>query len=203
MTFWQKILGAYHIHFWGNYYRLRFGKFGKKSIVLRPCTIDSPQRIFVGNKVYISTYAWLAANPQSEQAVCKLIIGDGTSIGRNSHIYATSLIEIGKKVLMAEGVYISDNAHDYSNINIPIMDQPVLQLATVQIGDGAWIGENVCIMGASVGKNCIIGANAVVTKNIPDYCVAVGAPAKVIKRYNFETSKWQNTNSKAEFIYDV
>ena len=61
----------------------------------------------------------------------------------------------------------------------------------VEIGDGTWIGENVCIIGASIGKQCVIGANSVVLKDIPDYCVAVGLPAKVIKKYNFEASSQQ------------
>ena len=58
------------------------------------------------------------------------------------------------------------------------------------IGDDSWIGENVCIIGASIGRHCVIGANAVVTKEIPDYCVAVGNPARVIKRYDFEQKDW-------------
>lgn len=58
------------------------------------------------------------------------------------------------------------------------------------IGEGSWIGENVCVIGASVGRHCVIGANAVVTKDIPDYSVAVGAPARVIKKYNFNRGAW-------------
>jgi acetyltransferase-like isoleucine patch superfamily enzyme len=59
---------------------------------------------------------------------------------------------------------------------------------------GAWLGENVCVIGASIGKNSVIGANSVVTKNIPDYCVAVGSPAKVIKKYNVEKQIWEAYN---------
>jgi acetyltransferase-like isoleucine patch superfamily enzyme len=80
------------------------------------------------------------------------------------------------------------------------MDQPIQQIHEVEIGEGAWIGENVCIIGASVGKGCVIGANSVVTKNIPDYCVAVGAPAKIIKRYSFELNEWLKTAPDGSFI---
>lgn len=87
-------------------------------------------------------------------------------------------------------MYISDNLHGFNDINTPIKDQPLCQLKEVTIGSGSWIGENVCIIGASVGKNSVVGANSVVTHDIPDYCVAVGAPAKIIKRFDSEKQKW-------------
>lgn len=62
----------------------------------------------------------------------------------------------------------------------------------LSIGDGTWIGTNVVIVGnVHIGKNCVIGANSVVSTNIPDYSVAVGSPAKVVKRYNFENKQWE------------
>ena len=63
-------------------------------------------------------------------------------------------------------------------------------LRSVSIGDGSWIGENVCILGANIGKHSVIGANSVVLQDIPDYCVAVGSPARVVRKYDFETKKW-------------
>ena len=74
---------------------------------------------------------------------------------------------------------------------MPILKQKIKQIGTVVIGEGSWLGENVCVIGANVGKNCVIGANSVVTKDIPDYSVAVGVPAKVIKSYNFSSKKWE------------
>ena len=61
----------------------------------------------------------------------------------------------------------------------------------VVIGEGSWLGEHVCVIGASIGKNCVIGANSVVTHDVPDYSIAVGVPAKVIKRYNFNSKQWE------------
>ena len=119
---------------------------------------------------------------------------------QNQHLGKYEKIEIGKKVLIANKVYISDNRHGYKNILLPIIDQPVEQINAVIIGDGAWLGENVCVIGACVGKNSVIGANAVVTNDIPDYCVAVGAPAKIIKRYNFELKEWCKTDAAGNFI---
>ena len=97
-------------------------------------------------------------------------------------------------------MYISDNLHGFSDITIPILEQPIIQNGEVEIGDGTWIGENVCILGVKIGKNCVVGANSVVTKNIPDYCVAVGAPAYIIKRYCFDSKEWKKTDKVGNFI---
>jgi len=196
----KKISGVWFRLLLSPYYKFRLAAFGNNSRIIKPTAIDGAKRIFIGNKVLISHYGWLAAMPLTGDADCKLAIGDGTYIGRFAHIYATSKIEIGKKVLMADKVYISDNLHGYKNIQMPVIDQPIVQADQVSIGDGSWLGENVCIVGASVGKHCVIGANAVVTKSIPDHCIAVGAPAKIIKRYNFETNDWQPADELGKFI---
>lgn len=175
------------------YYKLVLGKLGIRSRIFKPLKIEKPGNIYIGKHVTIFKYTWLAANPLTKRPTCQLIIGDGTSIGNFNHIYATSRIEIGKNVLIADKVYISDNLHGFENIELPVIKQPIKQIREVSIGDGAWIGENVCIMGASIGKGAVIGANSVVTKDIPDYTVAVGAPAKIIKQYNYGTMEWEKT----------
>ncbi len=196
----KKIINKLFAAYCSIYYGFLFAQFGKKSLLFKPTGIDSPKRIFIGSNVYIAHYAWLAANPLTGNSQCRLIIEDGTSIGRFAHIYATSKITIGKNVLIAEKVYISDNLHGYTDITLPVIKQSIVQVGEVSIGDGAWIGENVCIIGASVGKNSVVAANAVVTKNIPDYCVAAGIPAVIIKRYSVEKNIWQKTNAEGEFI---
>jgi acetyltransferase-like isoleucine patch superfamily enzyme len=162
--------------------------------ISRSARISKLTGIFGGKNVTIKSNVllwdtWLAAVSPDDSKV-ELIIDEGATIGRFNHIYATKRIEIGKNVLTADRVYIADNVHQYEDINVPIKNQPVKQLGEVYIGDGSWIGENACIIGARIGKNCVIGANAVVLKNIPDYSVAVGIPAKVIKRFNQEINEW-------------
>ena len=80
-------------------------------------------------------------------------------------------------------VYITDCDHEYRNIKIPVIDQGIVQRGQrVSIGEGSYIGINAVIVGnVKIGKHCVIGANSVVTKDVPDYCVAVGSPARVIK----------------------
>lgn len=90
---------------------------------------------------------------------------------------------MGKKVLLSPNVYITDYDHEYRNLEVPVIDQGIVQKGqAVSIGDGSYIGINTVIVGnVKIGKHCVIGANSVVTKDVPDFCVAVGTPARVIK----------------------
>lgn len=180
-------------------YKYRFKSFGKKSYLHSPLKIDGIENIEIGNGVSIAYKTWLAAVPLTGEK-SKLIIEDGVNIGNFNHIYATQSIIIRKDVLTADKVYISDNLHGYEDINSPIIKQPIVQKKEVEIGEGSWLGENVCIIGASIGKHCVVGANSVVTKDFPDYCVIVGVPAKIVKRYCFEQQKWRKTDNNGNFI---
>lgn len=176
------------LYYFFNKNKYRF--LSSKAHIQELLRIDGKENISIHKGVIIQKMTWIAAMPITKAEKCHLSIGEGTIIGHFNHIFATGEIEIGKNVLTADKVFISDNQHDYSHINIPILAQGIIQLSKINIGDGSWIGENVCIMGASVGRNCVIGANSVVTRDIPDYCVAVGSPAKVIKKYDFSINEW-------------
>lgn len=121
-------------------------------------------------------------------------IGKGSEIGERCRISIANSLEIGKKVLFSPNVYITDCDHEYRNVDIPIIDQGIVQKGQkASIGDGSYVGINAVIVGnVKIGKHCVIGANSVVTKDVPDYCVAVGSPAKIIKRYNLETQLWES-----------
>jgi acetyltransferase-like isoleucine patch superfamily enzyme len=164
---------------------------GVRSRIYKPLKIEGFKNISIGNKVTIGYNSWLACLPLTGNNNCSLTIADGACIGNFNHIYSTSKIYIEKKVLTADKVYITDNLHSFDLVTVPIMDQPIKQINEVTIGEGVWIGENVCIIGASIGKQSIIGANSVVTKDVPEYCIAVGSPAKIIKRYNFTNKTWE------------
>ncbi|MDR3309575.1 MAG: acyltransferase [Tannerella sp.] len=124
----------------------------------------------------------------------RLLIDSGSDIGEYSTVSAQNLIRIGKNVLSGTHVFISDHNHEYIDVNVPIMFQGVRcgKDDRVEIGDGTWIGTNAVIAGnVRIGKNCVIGANSVVTRDIPDYCVAAGAPCRIIKQYDQENKKWK------------
>ncbi len=175
-----------------------FGAIGFHTSIGKALRITCPQSIYLGDNVSIAPYAWLAAEPHNTEGYARLVIKDGCTIGDFSHIYATNEVIIEENVLTANFVYISDTNHEYSDINLPILKQPIRK-SKVRIGEGSWLGEHVSVCGASIGKHCIIGANSVVTKDIPDYCVAVGSPAKIIKRYSFDENKWKKIDSEKDY----
>ena len=174
---------------WMPIFNSQFSSCGK-SLSYSNLKVHGANRITIGNDVTIQEFTWIAAEPWTGDIDCQLIIGNNARIGAFNHIYATGSIIIEDDVLTANSVYITDNMHEYADINTPIWEQPIKQLNKVVIGEGSWIGEHAAIIGASVGKHSVIGSNAVVTHDIPDYCVAVGSPAKVIKKYDFEIKQW-------------
>lgn len=173
--------------------------FGNKSVIQKPLIV-SGKNIWIGSNVTIQYKSWIECNPLTGEQNPELRIEDGCTIGHFNEIYATKSIVLEKNVLTADRVYISDNLHGYENPDIPILNQPIKQNGTVRIGEGSWLGVGVAVIGANIGRHCVIGANAVVTHDIPDYCVAVGIPAKVIKRYNPNTKSWEKTDSLGNFI---
>ena len=170
-------------------YKPKFAYIHHDASIKSPLHIDCPSYMYIGD-VVVGYKSWLAAVPLTDAPKCSLTIKDGCILGHFNHIYATGELIIEENVLTADRVYISDNLHGYEDISIPIHKQAIKQNGVVIIGEGSWLGENVCVIGASVGKHCVIGANSVVTKDIPDYSVAVGIPAKVIKKYDFELKQW-------------
>jgi len=176
-----------------SFYGFVFKSFGKHSLIVKPVSIEGKKYIRIGDKVFVHGYSWIGALP-IEGGSPELVIDDRCTIGHFNHIISVGSVIIENDVITADRVYIADNFHSYQDPDIPVKDQPVIYAGKVRIGEGSWLGENVCIIGASVGKHCVIGANAVVTKDIPDYSVAVGIPAKVIKTYNSLSGKWENIN---------
>ena len=179
-----------------TYYKMCFRHYGKHTLILRPLLVEGKKDISIGDRTFIYDQVWLAAMPLTENKNPELRIGNNCGLGHFNHIYATNRIIIEDSVLTADRVYISDTLHTYEEPSVPIKEQKVRSPKEVVIGEGSWIGENVSIIGASVGKHCVIGANAVVTHDIPDYSVAVGIPARVIKRYDAETQKWIKVEDK-------
>jgi acetyltransferase-like isoleucine patch superfamily enzyme len=177
--------------------RTSYKKLDFKALIMGPLGIQGKRYISLARGVTIRNKAWLVAI-KIDNHDPSLTIGEGSSLGYYNHIAAVRKVELGKFVLTANGVYISDNLHAFEDIDVPIMHQPVVFKSEVTIGDGTWIGEHACIIGAKIGKNCIIGANAVVTKDIPDYSVVAGAPARIIRQFNPRTRSWDKVNHRSE-----
>ena len=166
----------------GMFGKLRAARFGiyagSNAYIGKCCSIKGKKNIMLEDSVTIRPYAQV----WSEGGTVR--IGEGSEIGERCRISIANSLNIGKKVLLSPNVYITDCDHEYRNIGIPVIDQGIVQNGqTVSIGDGSYIGINTVIIGnVKIGKHCVIGANSVVTKDAPDYSVAVGSPAKVMKK---------------------
>lgn len=153
---------------------------------------DYPSKIKIGDNttllknIRINIYAPLCGEEYAVE------IGSGCYIGSGCSILARDKIIIENDVLMASNILISSENHGIDPESpIPYMDQK-LSGAEVFIGEGTWIGQNVIILpGVRIGKKCVIGAGSVVTKSLPDYSIAVGNPAHIVKKYNFTTHRWE------------
>lgn len=157
-----------------------FASFGRRTVLEPPIRIGGEGRIAIGDGVYIGASSWLQTLPGSEGVA--LEIGGGTSIAGNCVLSAARSVRLGKRVLIARGVYISDHIHAYDDVGRAVADQGVTRVEPVEICDGAWLGENVVVgPGVRIGRGSVIGANAVVLEDVPDYAVAVGMPARVVR----------------------
>ena len=169
--------------------------FSKARLIRFPIIVRGKKNIDFGNNLTTGVGCRIEAFSKKSKKV--IIFGKNVQINDYVHITAMKRVIIGDNVLMASKIYISDCTHGFyggtiedSNPNqIPI--ERSYNISEVIIEENVWIGEFVSILpGVSIGKGAIIGANSVVTKNIPKYSIAVGSPAKVIKEYNFKTNTW-------------
>ena len=163
--------------------RRRFARWGAGSRLGRGAILVGPEFIDIGARVLLGPQTWLNAKDEKGAGGPTLRIGDGTYIGRLSQINAWHSVRIGRDVLIADRVFISDADHNYADADVPIRLQGDRYVAPVALGDGCWIGIGAAILpGVTVGRNAVVAANAVVTRDVPDRTVVGGVPARVIKR---------------------
>lgn len=164
-----------------------FGHFGKGSAVCFPmAALYGEAYIRIGEATVIGPYATLSAGVMPGHVLDRdavITIGDRCLIGKGSGIVGHESIEIGDDVWTGHNVYVTDANHGYEDTSVP----PSAQFAPprpVVIGSGAWLGHGTVVLpGTTIGRHVVIGAGSVVGGDIPDYSVAVGNPARVVKRY--------------------
>lgn len=164
----------------------RFGAFGRDSVIcFPPNALFNEQYIQIGQGTLFGPQITLSAGmvPGQEMVSNPVIaVGDRCLIGKGSGIVGHLEIRIGNDVWTGHHVYITDQNHGYEDLAVPISQQ-VMQERPVSIGDGSWIGHGTVVLpGAHIGRHVVVGANSVVTGDLPDNCVAAGAPARVIRR---------------------
>ncbi len=164
-------------------YRIRLRAAGSGISFGPGIHIEHPEFVEISNGVHLNAHCWISViAPAPGDPPPLLTIGAGTYIGRFATLACMRRVKIGANVLMSDRVFIGDALHGFSRIDLLIKDQPMHSPGPVEIGDGTWIGIGVCILpNVKIGKHCVIGANAVVTTDVPDYHVVAGIPAKTIR----------------------
>jgi acetyltransferase-like isoleucine patch superfamily enzyme len=184
-------MNAVRCYLYTGYYKYSFKSFGRGSTV-KPSfrVVRGLKYITVGDKTSIGTQVELTAwDKYKGQCFCpEIVIGSGVSIRDYSQVTAIRSIRIGNGVRTGPNVLITDNAHGASVAELletaPNL-RPLSSKGPVVIEDNVWIGTKSSIMpGVRIGRGSIIAANSVVTHDIPPYCVAAGAPARVVKKMN-------------------
>ena len=165
----------------------KWKKIGK-SYVGKNYSVISPDRISIGDNFYaennLKIQAWKTYQDQLFDSY--IDIGDNVSVMENCHISCCNRITIDDGCLLGSNVFITDNFHGNNSreqLEFPPINRPLEVRGEVKIGKNVWIGRNVCIMpGVTIGDGAIIGANAVVTKDVPEYSLAVGVPAIILEK---------------------
>jgi len=175
--------------FWGIRalcYAPFFGKFGMPSYLGKPVFLKGIRNIFIGKKVRILPHLRMETQDGGT-----IEIEDDVVISQNVHITSAGQLKIGKRSLILANVFITNIDHDYTEIGKHVVKQKITVKETT-IGENCFIGMGAAIMpGTVLGKQCVVGANSVVKGNFPDYCVIVGSPAKIVKKYNQQTQTWE------------
>jgi len=178
-------------------YKPFFGGIEMPSYIGNPVFIGNLKRIFLGKRVRIFPGARIEVVDNASSIVFEANI----SVGQNFHIISgkTQELRIGKNTTISANVFVTNIEHEYSELDKHILEQPLVKCDT-RIGENCFIGYGAVIQaGTILGKQCIVGSNSVVRGHFPDYSVIVGVPAKIVKRFNEKTMKWEKTNQNGKF----
>jgi lipopolysaccharide O-acetyltransferase len=159
-----------------------FARFGEETVLMYPLRLEGERRIAIGDRVFIGPGSWLQTLPDGDNKSVAVSIGKGTSVAGACVISAVRSVQLEENVLLARNVYISDHMHKYTDTEVPVKAQGVEKIRPVLVKRGAWLGQNAVVCpGVTIGTGAVVGANSVVVEDIPDFSVAVGAPARVVK----------------------
>ena len=178
----------------GMYWKIKFNGTTDGLSVGKHCSFQNAKQIFVGNNTKIGNSVELfPLSYHGGNKYCgKIEIGNNVNIGDYNRIASMNEVIIEDDVLFAAYVHITDHSHEYKDVNIPITNQGIFSKGGVRICRGAWIGLRAEILpGVTIGRNSVVAAGSVVTKDVPDYTVVAGCPAKIIKQFDQEMRVWK------------
>jgi acetyltransferase-like isoleucine patch superfamily enzyme len=143
--------------------------------------VSGADRIHIAPEVFVGANSYLLVMEDGGRRG-EIFIGEDAQMTGDCTISSVLSVRIGRKALLARNVYVADHRHAFDRADIAILDQGLAQVEAVEIGEGAWLGQNVVVgPGVRIGRGAVIGANSVVLSDVPDRAVAVGAPARVVR----------------------
>jgi acetyltransferase-like isoleucine patch superfamily enzyme len=182
----------------------RFATAPKGLTIDLPRNISGADRIHLGDDVALGPGSFLIAvtrypGRKMASAECPmdgqtfepvLRIGNRVTATANLQVFAQQSVVIEDDVMFASNVFLNDGSHGYATATVPYKYQPIFRIAPIVVGRGSWLGQNVVVMpGVTIGAHALIGANSVVTKDVPPRCIAAGSPARVLKRWDEQGSR--------------
>ncbi len=182
----------------GLYYRRFFGSIGAGSRIDKPSFLSNPQFVYIGDHTTIRPGARIETIILDASRPPSLRIGSNVNIEQNVHLVCSSKIVIGDNVTITGNCAIVDTIHPFEDVDDPrkIGDRIDPNPTPVSIGDNSFVGfGSVILPGVNIGKNAVIGANSVVSRDVPEYCVVAGGPARLVRRYSFEARRWLSIES--------
>lgn len=185
---WNNKIQFYFNRLYSLWISNEFTNIGKNVFFQHPITLLGTPYISLGSNIQFGKLCILAAHTSYYNQVLspKITIGDNCNFGEYNHITCINSITIGNNVLTGRFVTITDNSHGETNrtsMEIDPSKRNLYSKGEVAIGSNVWIGDKVTILpGVTIGDGVVIAANSVVTKDIPDYCIVAGIPAKIINQ---------------------
>jgi acetyltransferase-like isoleucine patch superfamily enzyme len=138
-------------------------------------------RLELGEHVLLEPGVWLTA-----QAPARIRIGAGTFLNLGVQVAAADLVEIGEHCMLANGCFVTDANHRFDDPDKPVPWQGFTSKGPTRVGSNVWFGANVVVTsGVTIGDRCVIGANSVVTTDLPPYSIAAGVPARVLRTIEY------------------
>ena len=180
--------------------RFLFGEYGQDVYIGPGVIVNRPRFVSLGDRVRILRNTSINLHPRgrhSEKILLKL--GDDVIISENCYISACNSIIIEENVGISPNVMIIDSTRKPGDIDRPSKEEDLTEGGYVKIEADSWIAYSACILpNVTIGRHAIIGALSVVNCDIPPYSLAVGSPAKVVKRYDFSEKAWVRVASDDE-----
>jgi len=173
-----------------------FAGFGRRVSIHYTCDIlrSMAPLITLGDHVDLAKDVWLNAVPTSDSFGPKIMLGNNVKIGRRCSISARNQIILEESVLFGPQVLIMDHNHEFSNVEMPIREQGITTGGRIIIEKNCWFGFGAVVLCSSgeltIGRNSVVGANAVVTRSFPPNSVIGGNPAKLLRTFDSEEKQW-------------